>query len=372
MTGSEEQVTLEPETEQVPNEVEGAAPETVESETPEPVEGSEGETPVGREDGRDERGRFAAKAPPEGAAPVEGEPPPPPFEPVPFKVRQGRAEHEVIPGALIREDGLFIPKDHIEKAHQMFGRALEFEQRRQETREQVLRARQAESSAKATEQALGSEIQKLFDIASMQNEEEMAIAAVQYILDLRQSRPILEERVALNREKAEMALQRELSAPEPEVVREQIVQQVTYTAQEELRSLLPYLEGLTEEDQQLLLQRVIQDPERYAYRVGQHPNAREREAGVAPGQIVFDRDTLIADAQLAHQYRQRLVSEAKQREAAVKATANNTQRLAAPAAPPPPAPKSNTPTPIKLDPKAAGDDYGARRDAYLRSVGMMR
>lgn len=298
-----------------------------------------------------------------------------PFVPTPFKVKYNRQEHEVIPGALIREDGLLVPKDHIEKAHEMFGRALAFEAQRAEMREQLVRARQSESTAKATEAALEQEIGRLFEIAAMPDEEQMAVAAVEYILNLRQQRPLLEERIKLNRERAEFDLQRELQAPEPEQQREAIVQQVTHTAQEHLRSFVPYLEGLTDEDQQTLLQRVIEDPERYAYRVGPKLNAREREAGVQPGEIVFDADALYRDAQLAHQYRQRIIGEAKQREAAVAATQRNTQREKAPVAPPPPPPPAPEVAAVSAPTRSASADDGdreARRDHYLRSMGMLR
>ncbi|MBK8246409.1 MAG: hypothetical protein IPK85_03285 [Gemmatimonadetes bacterium] len=304
---------------------------------------------VDRGDGRDATGKWVGKGQ-EPAKAGEGMPAPdavlPDAEveaakaPDPFRVRFRGGEHEVIPGAVVREDGLLVPKEHIQRAQELFGRALKYDEERAQVKEQLLRSRQAESSAKANETAMQAEINRLFEIAGLQNDEELAVQAVQYMLELRQSRPILEQRIALEREKAELALQRELQAPDPEQTREHVTQQVVGTAAEHLRSFEPHLQGLTEEDGQTILQRVMDDPERYAYRVGRTLSERERAAGVQPGEVVFDVDALYRDVQVLHSYRQKIIAaEAAQREAVKAAQAN--ARATANAAPPPPAPTTN-------------------------------
>lgn len=372
MVGEDE--VVDPTVEETPAEVE---PSTEDAETvdtaPEgeiPDEGTPDQPPSQNPGTRDPAtGRFAKATSP---TPDTGEQATP-FVPTPFRVKYDRKEHEVIPGALIREDGLLVPKEHIDKAHEMFGRALAFETQRAEMREQMARSRQSEATAKATEAALEQEVGRLFEIAAIPDDEAMAVAAVEYVLNLRQQRPLLEERVKLNRERAEFELQRELQAPDPAQHREEILQQVGHAAQENLSSFAPYLEGLTEEDQATLLQRVMENPERYAYRTGNRLTKREIDAGAQPNQIVFDAEALYADAQLAHSYRQRIVGEAKQREAAIAATQRNATRDKAIPAPPPPPPNGSPGA--RSAPKSEQkpeDDREARRDSYLRSMGMLR
>lgn len=335
----------------IPDAPEGGDAPAQASEAPPSVPESAPQIGVDRGDGRDATGKFVGKGMVGDAAPGTEQPPPPPTPegvvppvdgevakaPDPFRVRFRGAEHEVIPGAVVREDGLLIPKDHIGKAQELFGQALKFDSERMALKEQMVRARQSEAMAKANEAALNAEIARLFEIASNPNDDELVVQAVQYMLDLRQSRPILEQKLVLEREKAELALQRELAAPDPDQTREHITQQVVTTAQEHLQSFEPYLQGLTDEDAQTLLQRVLDDPERYAYRTGHRLTEREQAAGVQPGQIVFDADALYRDAQVLHQYRQKITAaEAAQRDA-VKAAQQNA-RVAANAAPPPPTP----------------------------------
>lgn len=320
------------------------APAAPEPSVPQPQIG------VDRGDGRDATGKWVGKGQEpakaaEGVPAPDAVPPEPPIEaakaPDPFRVKFRGAEHEVIPGAVVREDGLLVPKEHVQRAQELFGRALKYDAERTEYKEQLLRSRQSEAMAKANEAAMSAEINRLFEIAALQNDDELAVQAVQYMLDLRQSRPILEQRIALEREKAELALQRELQAPDPEQTREQVTQQVVGTAAEHLRTFEPYLQGLTEDDAQTVLKMVMDDPERYAYRVGRTLNERERAAGVQPGEVVFDADALYRDVQVVHQYRQKIIAaEAAQREAVKAAQAN--ARATANAAPPPPTPTPTT------------------------------
>lgn len=333
-----------------------------------------------RGDGRNAKGQFVGSEQPSEKAgenppmtpPVgETQAPPIPVSPAveePFRVRFKGAEHEVIPGAVVREDGLFVPKEHLQSVHEAWGRALKYDAERAEVKEQLLRSRQAEATAKADQEAIARQIEDLFQIASTADDDQLAVQAVEFFLRLRNERPILEERIALRREKAELELQKQLQAPDPEQFRAEITQQVVHTAGEHLRSFLPHLAGLTDDDQQTLLDRVLHDPERYAYVAGQRLTEEERAAGIRPGERVFDARTLYADAQIIHRYRQQILAAQKDAEAKVVAAQRNTTQIQNAAPPPPPAPSPERPAPSSQKGERKSQTYEEWKEQFDRDL----
>ncbi len=322
-----------------------------------------------RGDGRDANGRFVAKAgevappvpdapasavaappspdtPPASAAPVSPEATPVADPVSPFRVRYSQQEHEPLPGAVRTPHGVVVPLEQEQALHQLVGRALKYQERETEWRETTIRARQAEASALAREKAVSGELDRMFQIAGIPDEEQRAIEAVRFFMELGMARPALEREIALNKREAELELQREMSRPDPDASREQITQQVVGTAEQHIAAAVQQL-GLTDEDVQVLKARVAESPQTYAYRAGKNLTADEREAGVKPGELVFDYAPLARDLQMLGQYRRRIIDSGRASQEAIKAAQENARKAAAAAPPPPPAAKPDAPRPAE-------------------------
>lgn len=256
---------------------------------------------------RDAQGKFApraAEAATETEQPIEGQEQA--TEPAPFRVRYDKTDHDLFPGATITADSIVIPLDQREALEKALGRSLKYDRQEQVVREDMLRARQSETRYKAQEQALNDGLKELFDIAAIEDPEQMAVAAVEYVWNLRANRPVIERELALARKEAELALREQISTPDPEVSREQITEMVVHSTVEYARQFQAEYPYVTKDDVEQLAAVAQRSPARFAYRVGKNPSPEEQQLGLQPGDFAQDFEAIRSELETANRWRKQM------------------------------------------------------------------
>ena len=344
-----------------------------------------------RGDGRDITGKFVPKpgdpvAPVDPADPQVGDVPPaaaeqanttpPPDalaqEATPFSFKS-LGEEYAFEGSRVTDSEIIFPKTAQQDLHKYLGWGARWEVEGQALKRDKLAVQQQLADAQAT----SKEIDALFQIAAIPDENQFAEAGLAYLLELRNALPTLSERRELAREREAIRIERALQAPDPEVRRAQIDSQVLDHARSELDDYTrtPQFEGLTDADKQRLMQAVERNPAAYAHRAPADPrqfSEEERRLGVSPGEIYFGAQ-LHKDALWLAQIRQDAIKERKAAEQQVKEAAKiaaaNQKRLDQDAAPPPlGTAKAKPATPAAAPVKRSKEED---RDAYLKEMGLL-
>jgi hypothetical protein len=366
-----------------------------------PVEGGEGSTEapasdpttpegpqpgVDRGDGRDVNGKFVPKGEPdptsEPAAP-EAVAPPSPATPVtpdaaspepdePFAIKFF-GESYALEGAKVLKDGsTVIPATQRDTLERYMGLGMRWERDSHLLKQERLNLKFQLADAKAEADALAALRDELGRIAAIEDPDNFAVEWLRVGLDFQQRAPVLAERAELNRERQRLLIEKELRAPDPEQVREEIDTGIVATAKQhlELAKQDPRFTHLTPDDLARVEAAVQRNPARYGARAGQNLTPAEREAGIEPGSVYFRGDVLLEDLNTRAELRREVLAQLEEGKRAQATTAANRVRMAAPAAPPPP-PANPVPSaaPAKAEPV---EDYETKRDNYLRMVGMLR
>lgn len=348
---------------------------------------------VDRGDGRDAQGRFVRKAgdEPDGAegadaAPVaadatapavDGAPPAPqaeaaPTEPeTPFTFR-AVGQELFVPGSKVTKDGVLIGQDGIELVSKYLGMGVKLEAERAE----IKRAKFEMQMERAANEAFAKEADALMQIAQVQDDQQFAEAWLAYGLELRGKVPLLQQEMALSKREAALRLQEVMHQPDPMDLREQddrVVQDdIKAGIVEELRQL-PELNAMTDADWRELQAIIAAEPGRFYYKAGRELRPEEIAAGIQPGQVVRIGERVVAEARRINRYRAEAKAEAdrarKAAEEAKKVADANARKLAA-AKPAPPVAKVAA-APAKPSASKA-DDYEARREQWMRDVGLLR
>lgn len=335
--------------------------------------------PTDRGDGRDAQGRFVAKAtdpesedtaPAEAATEHEATPTPDPAKAEtetpreeapaqettpdapaePFSVRYG-GKDLVVTGSVVTKDGIVIPNDQGELVRTLIGKGLKLDETREQVRRERIEAEQIKATAKAETDALRGELDQLFAIAQIADDNTFAQKGLEYLVELRQSLPLLRERVAFAKERAEFELARKAAEPDPEQRAAELNRAFDVTVQQEMSRLRahPELKGMTDADWQWIEQRVRSDPGVFLHRVGMQLQPWEQEHGFTPGETVWHGPRFHEVVRQRSQYRNDLNAAAEnarkaQAEAARIARENEQRRgVAAPPPPPSAAPAGSAP-----------------------------
>jgi len=295
-----------------------ASPEvrSAESPTPEP---STQEVVTDRGDGRDAKGRFAPKGEPAGKQDQAAEVPEdavsptqepkaeaPPETPLgeaakavedqaqPYSVRFNGRDYE-IPGAVRTEGHLVIPIEQEETISRYVGMGLKYETERETVKQEKARLAVEREMFTAETGPVMEEVKRLFEIAGLPDEEQFATAFTQYAWELRNSLPLLRERMELSKQRQEIAIQKRMNAPDPEVQAEQLATSTFTTAQQHLSTWRtdPQLKSFKDEDLGWVMNRVQRDPASFLKRAGERLTPTEAEAGVSPGEVYFNQTKLL-------------------------------------------------------------------------------
>lgn len=347
-----------------------------------------------RGDGRDAQGRFVRKAGDEpeaaegaDAAPVAADATAPAVDGAPPAV-QGEAqaaEPEVpftfravgrdlfVPGSKVTKDGVLIGQEGLELVSKYLGMGVKMEAERAE----IKRAKFEVQMERAANEAFAKEADALMQIAQVQDDTQFAEAWLAYGLELRGKVPLLQQEMALSKREAALRLQEAMHQPDQMDLRERDDQAVQSDIKtgivEELRQL-PELSAMTDADWGELQAIVAAEPARFYYKAGRELRPEEQAAGISPGEVVRITERVVAEARRINRYRAEAKAETdrarKAAEEAKKVAAANARKLEA-AKPPTPAPKPAPKAPTAPTTGKA-DDYDARRDKWMREVGMVR
>lgn len=344
-----------------------------------------------RGDGRDAQGKFVEKAQNEGSAvgtvvPTDavangavtaGPTPSVPPTPVPhtqgtqdgqdgvqgaaeaaspYVVKFRNTEFE-IPGSRVTPEGVVIPQASVDLVSKYLGRGIKWEAEGQQFRQEraLLQVEQAKV------QAAQGEIDKLFQIASIADETEMAEAALAYVLELRSALPTLQREAALAEREARWQVQSALSQPDPDEQAGMLAQ----AAQAEIDGTVaelkahPSFAGMTDRDWGEVGAWAKENEATLFYRAGRQLNAEEQAAGVTPGQLCFNAAKVIAVAQRLHGVRKdALAAEQRARSAiedAKKVAEQNVKKVASASAEVPALAETRTKAPTRATPEEEDD-----------------
>lgn len=325
------------------------------SDTPAPASAPESALASERVDGRDDKGRFVAKAAdadsigtpakaetPELQADVpaataqaattaaETPPTPAPDPDVgptePLKWRSGNKDWE-FPGAVVTTQGIFITPDRADLLKTALGKATTLDETRETLKRERYEIRQKQELFAAETQPVLAEITNFFEMAkslrsaqTVEAQQAIFEKMAGWALDFADKEPLLRERAALEKEKREIALQRELQQPDPETQAQQTTQAMLAYVDEEITAAKQYPEfkDLTDQDYAVLKKWVAEDPQAFLTRG-------------ADGQPAFAGDRFAnlvrREAQRVGQLNQQKAENAKALEAAKKLAADNAKRL---------------------------------------------
>lgn len=336
--------------------------------------------PADRGDGRDAQGRFVARAtdpestqeapPAEAAADATPTPDPakadaeapredtpaqeatPDAPAEPFAVRYGGRDL-VVTGSVVTKEGIVIPLDQGETVRTLIGKGLKLDETREQLRRERIEVEAAKSTAKAETDALRGELEQLFAVAQIADDGEFARKGLEYLLELRQSLPLLRDRMELAKAKADFELQRRAAEPDPEQRAAELNRAFDVTVQQEMTRLRahPELKAMQDADWQWIEQRIRSDPGQFLHRVGSQLQPWEQEHGFTPGEVVWHGPRFHELVKVRQQYRNDLLAATengrKAQAEAARIAAQNARRQAAEAPPPPPAatPAGATPAP---------------------------
>ncbi len=341
---------------------------------------------VDRGDGRDNRGKFASQKDIDAASEVKSEVPvtagtqTPDInapaeaaaagevkteaalvsETTPYVVKYKGQEYEV-PGARVTPDGVIIAKDHLELVSTYLGKGIKLDAERAALREEKAMA----SVERARMTASNKEVEKLMQIAGIGDETQFAEALLTYGLELRAALPTLQREIALSEREARIALQRELSQPDPDEQVAQVEQQVIRSEAEYLTQMkaAPRYAALNEQDWGRVQQYMLANRNRFAYRVGQNPTPEEQAEGLRPGELAYDLRQAIAYADDLHAIRAETKAAMDANKTAVeqaKRVAEENARKLAKAQPPTPKVAAKTATRSKPADDDDEDEFSAR------------
>jgi hypothetical protein len=336
------------------------SPEGASAESP-PQEQSSTEVVADRGDGRDSKGRFApkgeaqeqdagAKAPdavppsPTAEPQAEATPQTPPGteeavadQPQPFSVRFAGQDY-AIPGAVRTANHIVIPADQESAVSRLIGRGLKYDATEHTLKEEKSRlAIQQEMFAAETGPVM-EEVKRLFEIAGLPDENQFAEAFTKYAWELRQSLPLLRERMDLSKQRQEIEIQRRMSAPDPEVQAAQLAEGAVTTAQQHLSQWRsnPQVKSMTDDDWGWINNRVARDPAAFLARAGERLTPEEEQAGVRPGEVYFSTDKLLGLVNDRFEWRSELVHRDTEARKAIEQAKSNAVKLANGTVPPPP------------------------------------
>lgn len=309
----------------------------------------------GRDDGRDDKGRFVAKAadadstgtPAKAetpalqadapaataqAAPTAAETPPTPAPDSDLgptealKWRSGNKEWE-FPGAVVTTQGIFITPDRVDLLKTALGKATTLDETRDALRREKFEIRQKQELFAAETQPILTEIGNFFEMAkalrsapNVEAQQQIAEQMFSWALDFANKEPLLRERAALDKEKREIALQRELQQPDPETQAQQTVHAMLAYVDEDIAAAKQYPEfkDLTDQDYAVLKQWVADDPQAF---LTKDANGQPAFAGDRFANLVR------REAQRVSALNQQKAEFAKSLEAAKKLAAENAKRL---------------------------------------------
>lgn len=340
-----------------------------------------------RGDGRDAQGKFVAKdgesqgqgvghavqdaegrTAGEGASSAAPPSPPAPAEELqdgvqaaaevasPYVVKFRNTEFE-IPGSRVTPEGVVIPQASVDLVSKYLGRGIKWEAEGQQFRQEraLLQVEQAKV------QAAQGEIDKLFQIASIADETEMAEAALAYVLELRSALPTLQREAALAEREARWQVQSALAAPDPDEQAGMLAQ----AAQAEIDGTVaelkahPSFAGMTDRDWGEVGAWAKENEATLFYRAGRQLSAEEQAAGVTPGQLCFNAAKVIAVAQRLHGVRKdALAAEQRARSAiedAKKVAEQNAKKVASASADVPALAETRTKAPTRATPEEEDD-----------------
>ncbi len=334
--------------------VTGAESSTTEEVSNQPVVADRG-------DGRDDKGRFApkgekpAEAPqdPGAKAPDATSPTQQPAEATP-ETPQGEVEAEgtaepysvrfggrdfAIEGAVRTGSHIVIPATQEQTINRYIGMGLKYETERETIkRDKAQTAIEREMFAAETGPVM-EEVKRLFEICGLQDENQFAEAFTAYAWELRNSLPMLKERMELSKQKQELEIQRRMSAPDPEQVVAGLANGAVETAKSHLTDWKtdPQTKGLVDSDWTWIQARVEKDPTYFLQRAGQRLTEAELEAGVQPGEVYFNQEKLVDLVNLRLEHRKDLANAIAAQKQAVAIAKENAVRKQAGSVPPPPA-----------------------------------
>ena len=195
------------------------------------------------------------------------------------------------------------------------------------------------------------EVKNLFEICSLPDEQKFAEAITDYVWKLRQSIPILKERMELSKTRQELAIKERMSAPDPEQVAQQLHQSSVTTAEAHLASWKqdPQTKPLTETDWAWVQGRVKSDPAYFLQRAGKQLTADEQAQGITPGEVYFNRAKLEDLVGIRLEHRREIAKAVVAQKQAVSLAKQNAVRQAAGSVPPPPASGGADAAPAKAE-----------------------
>ena len=342
----------------------GGSPDAASAESPAPGSTPEPNVLTDRGDGRDPKGRFVSKetgqqdparpeddpakaapspAPslptPEAAkAPLENPPGPEGGPAQPYSVRFGGRDFDV-PGAVRTATHTVIPNDQEPVVSRYIGMGLKYEtERDQIKRDKAQTAIEREMFTAETGPVMEA-VKELFAIAGLQDEEQFATEFTKYAWELRNSLPILRERMELSRQRQELAVRERVNAPDPETVAQQLFQGAVETVRGHIGQWQhdPTAKALHQEDWQWVEGRVQRDPAYFLQRAGQRLTQEEQQAGVSPGEVYFNQQKLVDLVNDRLEWRTELEHRDQEARRAVEVAKQNAVRQAGSVPPPPPA-----------------------------------
>lgn len=334
-----------------------------------------------RGDGRDPKGRFAPKGEkpveqvPEAKAPdaaiptqaaAEATPETPPGQaeveqgsPESYSVRFGGQDYQ-IPGAVRTESHVVIPREQEETVNRYIGMGLKYETEREAIKREKAQTAVEREIFTAETGPVMEEVKNLFDICSLPDEQQFAEAITAYVWKLRESIPILKERMELSKKRQELTIKERMSAPDPEEVAQHLHQTSVTTAEAHLASWKqdPQTKPLTETDWQWVQGRVKADPAYFLQRAGRQVTSEEAQAGVSPGEVYFNQAKLSDLVNIRLEHRRDLARAVEAQKQAVSLAKENAVRQAAGSVPPPPASGGADAAPAKAE-ESGNKKYGS-------------
>lgn len=265
------------------------------------------------------------------------ETPPDAEQATPFSIRFSGQDYG-IQGAVRTSTHLVIPNDQEETISRYIGMGLKFEAERDSIKRTKAETAYLREMFEAETGPVMEEVKRLFAIAGLADDDQFAQEFSKYAWELRNSLPMLKERMDLSKKRQELEIRERMSAPDPEVQTQQYAQTSIETAQQHFQNWQqdPAFKQLTKDDLAWIGARVQKDPLYFLHRVGQRPTPEEAESGVQPGEIYFAYDKLHDLAQIRLEYRKDLANAMTAKEQAVNLAKQNAVRQAAGSVPPPP------------------------------------